>query len=154
MPAPSSFDYAVVRVVPRVERGEFINAGIILFCRTRRFLRARIALDRARLAALAPACDPDEVQRHLDVIALVAAGGPAAGPIGRLSQAERFHWLVAPRSTIIQPSPVHSGLSHDPAATLDQLFDELVQVPPGDPASLAPIMNPNAASGLSNGRDG
>jgi hypothetical protein len=153
MPAPSSFDYAVIRVVPRVERGEFINAGIILFCRQRRFLRARVALDRARLAALAPTCDPDEVQRHLDVITLVAAGGPTAGPIGRLSQAERFHWLVAPRSTIIQPSPVHSGLSHDPAATLDQLFDELVRVAPGDPMPLTPVPNPGAAPGLTNGRD-
>ena len=153
MPAPSSFDYAVVRVVPRVERGEFINAGIILFCRQRRFLRARVELDRARLAALTPTCDADEVQRHLDVITLVAAGGATAGPIGRLTQAERFHWLVAPRSTIIQPSPVHSGLSHDPAATLDQLFDELVRVAPADPAALAPVANPNAAIGLSNGRD-
>jgi hypothetical protein len=154
MPALSSFDYAVVRVVPRVERGEFINAGIILFCRTRRFLRARIELDRARLTALAPTCDPDEVQRHLDVIVLVAAGGPAAGPIGRLAQAERFHWLVAPRSTIIQPSPVHSGLSPDPAATLDQLFDELVRVPPGAAAPLAPSTTPDAAAGLSTARDG
>jgi hypothetical protein len=153
MPAPSSFDYAVVRVVPRVERGEFINAGIILFCRQRRFLRARVTLDRARLAALAPTCDADEVQRHLDVITLVASGGPAAGPIGRLSQAERFHWLVAPRSTIIQPSPVHSGLSHDPAATLDQLFDELVRLDPADPAPLASISNPTTAGGVSHGRD-
>jgi hypothetical protein len=130
MPAPSSFDYAIVRVVPRVERGEFINAGIILFSRTRRFLVAQIELDRQRLAALAPTCDPDEVQRHLDVITLVCAGGAAAGPIGQLSQAERFHWLVAPRSTIIQPSPVHSGLDDDPAAALARLFDELVRVAP------------------------
>src|SRR4051812_20050215 len=129
MPALSSFDYAIVRVVPRVERGEFINVGIILFCRTRRFLKARIELDRQRLLALALPCDPDEVQDHLDIIPLVCAGGPAAGPIGQLTQAERFHWLVAPRSTIIQTSPPHSGLAQDPTEALDALFDELVRVP-------------------------
>ena len=139
MSALHSFDYSIVRVVPRVERGECINVGIVLFCRTRRFLGARLALDRARLAALDPACDPDEVQGHLDVIPLVAGGGPAAGPIGALPLAERFHWLVAPRSTIIQPSPAHSGLCTDPAATLDRLFAELVAWPPtGDRPARAP----------------
>src|SRR5690349_15811564 len=94
----SSYDYAMVRVVPRVERGEFVNAGVILFCRTRRFLGARIALDADRLAALAPQVDIHELNRHLAIIPLVCAGGVGAGPIGLLPLADRFHWLVAPRS--------------------------------------------------------
>ena len=127
MHARSSFDYAIVRVVPRVERGEFVNAGVVLFCRTRRFLAARIELDRARLAALAPWLDLDEIEQHLAVFPLVAAGGPQGGPIGLLPQADRFHWLVAPRSTVIQFSPVHMGLCHDPAAALDELAVRLVR---------------------------
>src|SRR3954447_10152384 len=107
MPEASAFDYAVMRVVPRVEREEFINAGVILFCRPRRFLAARIALDVPLLLALDPACDVAEVEQHLAAIPLICAGGPEAGPIGLLEQAERFHWLAAPRSTIIQPSAVH-----------------------------------------------
>ena len=98
MPAPNSFDYAIVRVVPRVERGEFINAGAVLFCRTRRFLGAQIELDERRLLALAPNIDLEEVRRHLDAIPLICAGGPRAGPIGQLPLADRFHWIVAPRS--------------------------------------------------------
>lgn len=132
MPALSSFDYAIVRIVPRVERGEFINAGAIVFCRTRRFLGARVELDLARLVALAPDLDPAAIQRHLDVIPLVCAGGPAAGPIGQLPQAERFHWLIAPRSTIIQTSPVHSGRCADPAEALEHLLETMVR-PPADP---------------------
>jgi hypothetical protein len=120
------FDYAVVRVVPRVERGEFVNAGVIVFSRTAQFLGALIVLDRERLTALAPAIDCDDVQSYLDAIPLICAGGPAAGPIGALSQSERFHWLVAPRSTIIQTSPVHSGVHADPAAALEGLFAKLV----------------------------
>ena len=130
MPVPSSFDYAVIRVVPRVDREEFLNVGVILFCRTRRFLDARIAFDPARLAVLAPTCDPAEVERYLALIPRLCRGGAAAGPVGQLTQAERFHWLVAPRSTIIQPSPAHSGLCTDPAATLDRLLAELVTLPP------------------------
>lgn len=129
MPMQNSFDYAVVRVVPDVERGEFINAGIILFSRTSRYLAARIALDRQRLAALAPDLDPDEVERHLAVIPLIAAGDPAGGPIARLSLSERFHWLVAPKSTIIQVSPAHSGLCHDPDVMLDHLMATMVLSP-------------------------
>ncbi|HEX6507410.1 MAG TPA: DUF3037 domain-containing protein, partial [Chloroflexota bacterium] len=121
MPELSSFDYAIVRVVPRVERGEFINAGVIVFCRTCRFLGARVALDTQRLAALAPEIDPGEVEEHLGVIPLVCSGDPAAGPIAHLDQAGRFHWLVAPRSTAIQTSPVHSGLASDPEEALDHL---------------------------------
>src|SRR5919197_3045954 len=101
MPARSSFDYAVVRVVPHVERGEFVNAGVILFCRTRRFLDARIELDTKRLTALAPLVDIKAIERHLALIPLVCKGGPEAGPIGQLPLAERFHWLVAPRSAMI-----------------------------------------------------
>jgi len=123
----SSYDYAIVRVVPRVERAEFVNAGVILFCRTRRFLGARIALDAARLAALAPQVDINELNRHLAIIPLVCAGGLGAGPIGLLPLAERFHWLVAPRSAMIQTSPVHSGLCDAPAAALDELLEALVQ---------------------------
>jgi hypothetical protein len=122
-----TFDYAVVRVVPRVERGEQMNVGVIVYCRARDFLCARIELDRARLAAFAPGLDLDEVERALAVFPHVCAG---EGPIGRLSQAERFHWLVAPRSTVIQVSPVHSGLCDDPQATLDHLLTTMVRPPP------------------------
>jgi Protein of unknown function (DUF3037) len=127
VPTLHAFDYAIVRVVPRVERGEFVNAGVILFSRTARFLDARIALDAARLNALAPSIDHEVVQSYLDAIPRICAGGEDAGPIGLLSQSERFHWLVAPRSTIIQTSPVHSGVNGDPAAALGQLFEKLVR---------------------------
>lgn len=126
MPAPHSFDYAIIRVVPRVERGEFINAGVVFFCRTLRFLEARVALDRERLAAMAPDLDAAEVERHLERLPAVAGGGVAAGPLGELELAERFHWLVAPRSSIIQTSPVHSGLCSDPAAAIDHLMRTMV----------------------------
>jgi hypothetical protein len=126
MPARNSDDYALVRLVPHVERGECINIGIILFCRTQRFLGALIHLDEQRALALAPQLDLVFVYQHLDRIPLICAGGEQAGSIGRLSQSERFHWLVSPRSTIIQTSPVHSGLSSDPAVTLQRLFKELV----------------------------
>jgi Protein of unknown function (DUF3037) len=129
MPALNSYDYAIVRVVPCVERGEYINAGVILFCRTRRFLDALIYLDIQRLTTLYPAVDLDMVQRHLDIIPLVCAGSAEAGAIGQLSQSERFHWLVSPRSTIIQTSPAHSGLSTDPAATLEHLLKTMVLLP-------------------------
>lgn len=130
MPAPSSYDYAVIRVVPRVEREEFINVGVILFCRSRRFLGARMALDRQRLAHLDPRLDPEEVERHLALIALICTGGPEAGPIGRLPLADRFHWLVAPRSSIIQTSPVHTGLCAEPELALNHLLETMV-CPPG-----------------------
>jgi hypothetical protein len=129
MPALNSYDYAIVRVVPCVERGEYINAGVILYCRTRRFLDALIYLDVQRLTTLYPAVDLDMVKRHLDIIPLVCAGSVEAGAIGQLSQSERFHWLVSPRSTIIQTSPTHSGLSTDPAATLEHLLKTMVLLP-------------------------
>ena len=126
MPAQSSFDYAVLRVVPRVERGEFVNVGAILFCRTRRFLEARFVVDPPRLAALGAAVDITEVEERLEQVRLVCAGGKAAGPIGELSQADRFHWLVSPRSTVLQTSPVHTGLSDDPAAALEEILETMV----------------------------
>jgi hypothetical protein len=113
-------------VVPDVERGECLNAGVVLFARTRDFLAARVALDERRLAALWPAADAAALARQLDGLARIAAGDPDAGPIARLPQPQRFHWLVAPSSTVVQPSPVHTGLCEDPAATLDRLFQRLV----------------------------
>lgn len=133
MPAPTSFDYAVVRVVPFVEREEFINAGVILFCRTCSFLGARMALDRARLAALAPWLDLADVERQLALIPLICAGDPAGGPVAALPPWERFHWLVAPRSTVIQTSPVHTGLCENPEAALDHLVDTVVRTPTASP---------------------
>ena len=128
MPAPprSAFSYALVRVVPRVERGEAFNAGVVLHCRQRSFLGARVRLDERRLAALAPDVAPGTIQPYLDAIVRVAEGDPQAGPIAALDQSERFGWLAAPSSTIIQPSPIHTGLCEDPQATLDALFDALV----------------------------
>jgi hypothetical protein len=123
---PHSFDYAVVRVVPRVEREEFVNAGVVLFCLERDFLGARVALDRARVAALFPGADLEAIAAHLEAIPRICAGGEGSGPIGRLSIRERFQWLVAPRSTVIQVSPVHSGLCDDPAAALERLFRRMV----------------------------
>ena len=126
MPTPCAYDYAVIRVVPRVEREEFINVGVILSCPGHDFLDARLHLDRARLAALFPSLDADLVQQYLDVIPAVCRGDAAAGPIGQLSQRQRFYWLVAPRSTIIQTSVAHSGLAEDPAGTLDRLMQVMV----------------------------
>ena len=125
----SPFEYAVVRVVPRVERGERLNAGIVLFCRPREVLAARVRLDERKLRALAPDCDPGAVRPYLDAIPRICAGDVTAGPIARLELPERFRWLVAPSSTIVQPSEVHAGLTDDPAATLDHLFAALVLDP-------------------------
>jgi hypothetical protein len=125
VPRPSLFNYAIVRVVPYVERGECINAGVILFCRTRRFVAARVELDLSRLAALCPHADVAMIQAGLELIPRIAAGD---GPIGRLSQSERFHWLTSPRSTSIQISPVHAGLCTDPEAMLEHLMATLVRV--------------------------
>jgi hypothetical protein len=127
--APVSFDYAVLRVVPRVEREEFVNAGVILFCLARDFLGSRVALDRARVRALFPEADLDLIEEHLQAVPRICRGGPDGGPIGALSLRERFHWLVAPRSTVIQVSPVHSGLCDDPLAALEALADSLVGRP-------------------------
>ena len=130
MPAPEreDFQYAVLRVVPHVERGEQINAGVIVFCRRARFLAVRVALDRGRLAALAPDADADAIERHLGTLVRIADGDAGAGPVARLEQSERFHWLVAPSSTMIQPSAVHTGLCDDPRQTLARLFASLVEL--------------------------
>lgn len=127
MPEPVTYDYAVYRVVPKVERDEFINAGVILFCAARDFSRARMELDEARLLALDPDVDLDSIRRHLAAIPTICEGGPHAGPIGRLTPRERFLMLVAPRSTMIQPSPVHTGLCEDPEAALERLMDAMVR---------------------------
>lgn len=121
MHAPASFDYAILRVVPRVERQEFMNAGVLVFCLEKRYLAARIRLDRDRLKALWPDADSDLVSRHLEAVERICAGDQTAGPIALLPLRERFHWLVSPRSTIIQPSPVHTGLCDE----TDQLLDRL-----------------------------
>jgi hypothetical protein len=125
-PRADDFAYAVLRVVPRIERGESLNAGVVLFARTRGFLAARVRLDAERLRALAADADVDAIQRHLEARVRIAAGEDGAGPIAALDQSERFNWLVAPSSTVIQPSPVHAGICGDPAETLDRLFRELV----------------------------
>lgn len=118
MPDAWAYDYAVIRIVPDVTREEFINVGVILFCRTQRYLAARIEMDEARLRELAPAIDADMVHRQLALIPAICAG---EGTIGRMGQAEAFHWLVAPHSTVIQCSPVHSGVTNDLDATLERL---------------------------------
>jgi hypothetical protein len=120
------FAYAVLRVVPSVERGERLNVGVVLFCRQLGFLELRTELDTARLAALAPGLDPEPVRSRLDALHRVAAGDPAAGALGALPPSDRFGWLVAPSSTIIQPSEVHTGLTEDPEETLAKLFASLV----------------------------
>ncbi len=128
MPASRSpFQYALLRVVPSLPRGECLNAGVVLFCRPLRFLEAKVALDPVRLAALAPGLDPERVRPHLEGLVLVAAGEPAGGPVAALPPSERFHWLVAPASTVVQASPVHTGLTADPAGTLERLLDALVR---------------------------
>ena len=129
MSVQSSFDYAIVRVVPRVDREEFLNAGVILYCRARDFLAARVEVDAARLAALAPHADVPAVLAHLDSLSRVAAGASNAGPIAKLPPAERFHWIVAPRSAVLQVSPVHTGLCIDPADALERLVDQMVRTP-------------------------
>ncbi len=123
------FDYAIVRVVPRPERGEFVNVGVILSCASPRMLASRIELDEARLLALYPAVDIDLVRGHLAAIPRICAGGADAGPIGLLGVRERFHWLCAQRSAMIQTSPLHTGRSDDPLRTLEHLVGCMVRVP-------------------------
>lgn len=138
MPAEgrSQFQYAVVRVVPRVERGECVNAGVLVFCRSREYLAARVDVDEALLRALAPDLDVDLVGEHLRAVPRIAAGAPDAGPIAALEQAQRFHWLVAPSSTVVQTSEVHTGLCGGDESLdrlLDRLFAQLVTRPPSAP---------------------
>ena len=127
MPADFTYDYAIVRVVPRVDRGEQVNVGVILSCADTDFLDARIEVDEEALRALDPEIDLAAVRANLDVIPAVCRGGADAGPIGLLPARNRFRWLVAPRSTIIQPSAVHTGRTSDPAACLEHLMDRLVR---------------------------
>lgn len=129
MPAEYTYDYAIVRVVPRVERGERMNVGVILSCPDLSFLEARIELDEARLFALDPKADLDTMRASLSTIPAVCRGGAEAGPIGELPQRGRFRWLVSPRSTMIQTSPVHTGRTSDPAACLERLLDKVVRQP-------------------------
>jgi hypothetical protein len=128
VPERKAFQYTILRVVPRIERGERINVGVVLFCPQRRFLGARIELNEARLRALDPDLDPASVRPHLDAIAAVVAGDRTAGPLAELSPSDRFGWVAAHSSTVIQPSDVHTGLSDDPEATLQHLFESLVPV--------------------------
>jgi Protein of unknown function (DUF3037) len=127
MRAPRTYDYAVVRVVPRVERGEFVNAGIILSCDVERILQASIELDESALLAIDAQVDMDLVRSALAVIPTICAGGEGAGDIGKMTARERFHWLVAPRSTIVQTSPVHTGQCADPDAALEHLMQTMVR---------------------------
>jgi hypothetical protein len=124
-----AYDYAVIRVVPRVDREEFVNVGVIVSCPARAFLEARIELDEQRLMALDATLDIATVRDHLAAIPTICAGGEQAGPIGQLAQRERFRWLVAPRSTTIQTSPVHTGCCQDPTAVLEHLLDTMVRPP-------------------------
>jgi hypothetical protein len=133
VPALYTYDYAIIRLVPRVEREEFVNVGVIVSCPACGFLEARIALDEQRLLALDATLDMATVRDHLATILLMCAGGASAGPLGQLAQRERFHWLVAARSTIIQTSPVHTGLCTHPGSVLAHLLDTMVR--PARPAS-------------------
>ena len=125
-PSRSPFEYAVVRVVPDIEREEFVNAGLILFCRPRSFLAARSRLDEEALSALRPGCDADGIREQLAFIEAVAGGSVATGPFAAMTPSERFHWLTTPRSTVVQPGPLHAGTTEDPAATFDHLFEVMV----------------------------
>jgi hypothetical protein len=125
-PSRSSFAYAVVRIVPDIEREEFLNAGLILFCRPRQYLRAKTTLDGEALSVIRPESDVAAIGEQLDFLEAVAAGTLAVAPFASMSQSERFHWLTTPRSTLVQPGPLHAGMSDDPDATFDRLFDVLV----------------------------
>jgi hypothetical protein len=128
VPSPASFDYAILRVMPRVERQEFINAGVVAFCLERRYLAARIHLDAERLKALWPEADVELAQEHLEAVRRICEGDPAAGPIAMLPQRERFHWITSPRSTIIQPSPVHTGVCDETDGLVDRLAKQFLDV--------------------------
>ncbi len=126
MHTSASFDYAVLRIVPRVERQEFLNVGVLVFCRERRYLEARVHLDEPRLLALSPQLDLKLIRQHADAVVRICQGDETAGPIAKSSQSERFHWLTAPRSTMLQTSPVHTGICADVDGILARLFSQLV----------------------------
>jgi hypothetical protein len=125
-PSRSPFEYAVIRVVPDIEREEFVNAGLVLFCRARRFLGVRTALDSARITALRGDVELEAVGDQLRLVERIAAGDVVNGPLAAMSPSERFHWLTTPRSTVVQPGPIHAGMTDDPAATFEHLFATLV----------------------------
>ena len=125
-PSRSPFEYAVVRVVPDIEREEFVNAGLILFCRPRSYLAARTRLDEEALGALRTGCDADGIREQLSFIEGVAGGSVRTGPFAAMTPSERFHWLTTPRSTVVQPGPLHAGTTEDPAATFEHLFEVMV----------------------------
>ena len=131
-----TYDYAIVRVVPKVERAEFVNVGVIVSCPELDLLLSRIELDERRLMALDPTLDLQSVQTHLAAIPTICVGGEQAGPIGRLSQRERFYWLVAPRSTVIQMSPTHTGSAQDIEAVVERLLETMVRPPAGNGRSI------------------
>lgn len=131
-PPRSAFSYAVIRVVPDIEREEFLNAGLILFDRERRFLAARTHLDADALATLHPDADVEGIRGQLELVERLAAGEVTAAPFDRMSQSERFHWLTTPRSTAVQTGPLHAGTTEDPAATFEHLFTTLVLRPGAD----------------------
>jgi hypothetical protein len=122
-----TYDYAIIRVVPRVEREEFVNVGVVVSCASSKFLEARIELDEQRLMALDPAIDLETIRDYLAAIPLICAGGKQAGPIGQLPQRDRFHWIVAPRSTVIQTSRVHTGLCPNLSNVMEHLLDTMVR---------------------------
>jgi hypothetical protein len=126
VPSRSAFSYAVMRVLPDIEREEFLNVGLILFARERRFLAARLRHDRAALDALRPGCDHEAIERQLRLVERIATGDDAPPPFAAMSQSERFHWLTTPRSTLVQPGPLHAGTSDDPSATFEHLYGLLV----------------------------
>ena len=127
MPSRSAFSYAVLRIVPDIEREEFVNVGLILFDRERRYLSARTVHDEAALDALRPGCDHAAIRRQLELMEQIAAGTASTDPFDAMSQSERFHWLTTPRSTIVQTGPMHAGTTDDPAATFEHLFGLLVR---------------------------
>ena len=127
MPSRSAFTYAVLRIVPVIEREEFVNAGLIMFDRERRFLRARTDLDTAALAALDADCDLDAIRAQLEMVEAIASGVTDVAPFAAMTQSERFHWLTTPRSTLIQPGPLHAGVTDDPEATFEHLYGLLVR---------------------------
>jgi hypothetical protein len=134
-PERVSFEYAVIRVVPHVERGEYLNAGVILFCKARGYLGTKIDLELKRLTAFSPEADRAMIRSQLEMIEAICSGGPRAGEFREWTRSERFHWLTAPSSTVIQTSPVHCGLCVDPASELEQLYDLLVAPHPKEEAA-------------------
>jgi hypothetical protein len=139
---PHGYEWAVLRVVPRVERCESVNVGVVVYCRALDYLGAFITDDLARAEAIDPDLDVDGLRLHLDAVAAVCSGSPAAGDNGRRSPGDRFRWLVAPRSTMVQPSPVHTGITEDPAAELADLAGRMVAWPPSSPARRLPEGRP------------